>query len=517
MASPVVDYTVVPNSGITPLTVTITLNSVMIDGFGFDPYSIAHFGFLKSNGAFDTLQMSHFGYYLASPTTSYLWKFGDGNTFVGETPGTHTYTTPGDYVLKLCLSVDGIVYEYPTTITVLASETSLVGLGQNPSRESLNYGNDETQGFGWSKNSGDGHLWPDSYGSVISTFNEDGDHEQLIFDSLTGLPYIYDTRKLTTSSNLAEVWKDKVNPLNEGSGTEITTRVKLQEYVGSHESYFQQMSDINLFYEPMYRARQDAVGYTAKGLRDAFEVDLELYADEKLDKVAHADNVPIDRELFFDRIVKGHIMQIAFETASSEYRFTGSEVYLTNYDHAVWPSQPDMTEKDYQSESSDLQGWLTRNQFKLLDLVTSESYGTSNDYDNVAGPDSLGGSAFQVNKLGDISFNKTVNDATVWSNDPAGPTITSSSPHELSVIGSFDTPEFPDDKTNPAVVTWYFLHIKSTESGPQYPFEFTFIDGIKYFDVRFYNVDATLSQKSIQYQFDDVKENNANAICKSWF
>jgi hypothetical protein len=513
MASPIVDYTVIPNSGIVPLTVTITLNSVIVEGFDLDPYSIAHFGFIESQSkTFNAFQMAHFGYYLSLPNITYVWKFGDGDTFVGENPGNHTYTNPGNYVLQLCLIVDGVSYEYPTNITVVAASTTTVGIGQSPNRDSLNYGNDETQGFGWSKNSGDGHLWPDSYGSVISTFNEDGDHEQLIFDSLTGLPYIYDTRKLTTSSAINEVWKDKVNPLEEGSGTEITTRVKLQEYIGSHESYFQQMSDINLFYEPMYRTRQNAEGYTAKGLRDAFEVDLELYADEKLEKVAHADDVPIDRELFFDRIIKGHIMQLAFETSASEYRLVGSEVYLTNYDHAVWPSQPEMTEKDYQGETGSLVGWLSRNQNKLLDLFTRDVYGTSSDYANIAGPDFLGGSSFQVNKAGGIDITKQIINATLWSDNPSGPTV--SAANDLTVIGSFEAPEDPDTPGNPNTITWYFLHIKMINFGNV---TFNLTDGSKYFDIRFYDVNDTLSSKSIQYQFDDVKENNANAICKSWF
>ena len=39
--------------------------------------------------------------------TSYLWNFGDGNTSTSPNPGTHTYTSNGDYLISLVVSGNG--------------------------------------------------------------------------------------------------------------------------------------------------------------------------------------------------------------------------------------------------------------------------------------------------------------------------------------------------------------------------------------------------------------------------
>lgn len=521
MANPIVDYSVSPVTGTSPLTVNVTLNSVIIEGFDLQPISIAHFGALDENYMLNGFQISHFGHYIALPVISYVWDFGNGDTFFGEQPPSHTYNTPGNYILRLIIVVDGIAYQYPTTITARANINVLAGVGQNPDRVSYTYGNDETQGVGWSSNSGDSHLWSDTYGSIFSIFNEDGDHEQLIYDSIEGLPYIYNTRKVNPNSLIRESWKGRENPLDDNSGIEIKTRVRLQEYKGSHESYFQQMSDINLFYQPMRRENQNAIGYDSKGLRSAFEVDLELYADEKLEKVAHAHDVPIDRELFFDRKVKGHVLQIAFETLASEYRFTRSEVYLTNYDHAVWPSQPQMTEKTYQFNVENLlRSWLTRSENLLVDS-NGLKYGTTDDYLPTGGADGYGNSAFTIINPSNLLYtfsgflNGAIYHITMWCSNQNGPTFPQVVQPTVTVVGSVEKSIDPD---NPGAATriWYFLNIIADISNPISDIEF--LNGDSYFDVRFFELNNTVNDsETLNYMFNDIDENKGNAICPSWF
>ena len=270
------------------------------------------------------------------------------------------------------------------------------------------------------------------------------------------------------------------------------------------------MSDINIYLEPMQRSNQGENGYTEKGLRDAFEMDLELYADEKLEKVAHANDVPLDRELFFDRKIEGHVLQIAVATEASEFRLTRNEFYLTNYDRARWPSMPKMTEKDYQAESAKLNIWFTRHENKLLDFITSFDYSSlySGNYINVMGPDEYGASAFDLNGptafvLGDL--NKVV---TFWStnNNP----VVVDQGYTTEVIGQKD---IIDETQTP--ITWYFL--KTTITGPTALSIYTFqANGTSYFDMRFYT-ETVVDTNVITYIFDDVVENNANAVCPRWF
>ena len=494
-------YTVTPIFGFAPLTVTIVVVSVDIPESELDPFAMAHAGYYDEViQEFDPFQMSHFGYFLENLIVTYLWKFGDGQQFVGLEPGGHTYSSPGTYTLILCVLVNGDEIQFPTEIRVEGTRGSTEGIGQNVGqRRSLNYGNDENQGYGWSRNTGNGHLWPDTYGSIISLFNEELDHEQIIYDSLTGLPFIFDGRKLATSTKIREVFKNKVNPLVEGSGTEIIPRIRLPEYLAAKESYYQRMSDINVFIEPMYRANQGAVGYTAKGLRNAFALDLELYADEKLEKVAHADDVPIDRELFFDRQIVGRVLQIAFEMASSEFRLTKTEVYLINTDRSRYPSEPDMTERGHQTAALDVQTWYTRSERLLANHVNGNFFNSAVPFTAIIGPDGYGNSGFSLSD-DTFLFSSTVTSAiTLWSDLATNPLK-----NATIVPTIFDS--FVRDGT-----TWYFWTSNSTGGGV--------LDNLlpgQYFDVKGYKNPVSLTTKQLQYQFDDVSENRANDICPLW-
>lgn len=495
-----VDIDISPTFGPAPLTVTIIVNEVNIPDAELDPFAMAHHGgFDETTQGFDSFQASHFGFFLQGLDVVYLWKFGDGQQFVGLEPGGHTYTVPGFYLLTLCIIINGEEFPFVTEITVEGVRGSTEGIGQDAAnRKSLAYGNDENQGYNWSKNTGDGHLWPDTKGSIMSIFNEDLDHEQIIYDSRTGLPFIFDTRKVNSSAKILEVFKDKVNPLVEGSGTEITTRVRLQEYIASHETYFIRMSDINLFFEPMYRIRQGIPGYTEKGLRDAFAVDLELYVDEKLDKVAHADDVPIYRELFFDRQIQGHVLQIAFETASSEYRLTKTEVYILPYDKAVYPSQPEMKEKTNQEAVSDLTRWYSRAEILNKDLIDpGDVFNDNVPFTAITGADGYGQSGME---LSDDTFEiREVNTDAVslWSD-------LATNPFKNATL----TPTIFDSFVRGST-TWY-LWVDNAVGGNANDF---LLPG-KYFDIRGHK--SALTNDQIQYVFDDVSENRGDAICPVW-
>lgn len=518
MADPIVDYTATPEIGDPPLTVTIVVIEVIIGTDELDPFSMAHGGFFnQTDQVFDPFQAAHGGFFISSPTVDFLWKFGDGQISTAINPGEHTYISPGVYILKLCLTVDGVLYEFPTTITVnsiFRGDYGVLGIGQNNVfRVSLNYGNDETQGLNWSTNSGDGHLWPDSTGSILSIFNESGEHEQLLFDSLTGIPFIFDTRKYGTSSLIKEVFKDKVNPKVSGSGTEITTRVRIGEYIGSHEHYYQKMSDINIYFDPMYRRNQGAIGYDEKGLRDEFIVGLELYADEKLEKVARAIKVPMDRELFFDRAIEGHILQIAFQTEASEYRMVRIESYLTNYDRARWTSKPQMTEKDFQDKASRLELWYTRSDTPTRDLIIGKEMDTTgaNIITVFNAPDDFFESSFNVLDA-NISVVSKAKVMTYWTDVEDSIVLDTSFESETFDTFVVKTKGFPD-------VTWYYIKVKVITFQPV--ITWTLPKDTFYFDLRFYDEIILsvedLTDEELRYQFNDITENNGNVICPPWF
>ena len=493
-----VTFDINPTSGVAPLTVVISNLDIDVSS-ELDPFSIAHNGALEiTTQEFSPFYATHFGYFIPTGFFSFVWDFGDGTKSTLPNP-THTYKIPGDYIITLSVTIDGITTDYITEITVFEELSRTLGIGVNQSRQSLQYGADETQGYGWSENSGDGHVWPDSKPSNLFIYNENGDHEQLVWDSVTGLPYVYDGRKLNTGSKVYEVFKDKVNPLKEDSGTEITSRIRFPEMTGSHESFAQRMSDISLFFEPMYRKDQDQPGFGENGLRDAFKVDLELYANEKLAKAAEAADVPLDRELFFDRFVEGRILQLAIEMKASQYRFTRMEAFLTNYDKARWidSNTRQMTERTKQDELSNFVQWYSRNCNGLVDLVTNQ--GTPfEDYEIVAGADGYEDSGFRFNSpgftfefLGGLAPSTTY----VWSTADTNPHFNGMIPFEQ--VTSFDVNG----------TTWYLWKV-SDNSGPYV------LKAADYFDLR--SLSGNVSQEAEDYYIDDIKNNNGNINCPRW-
>jgi hypothetical protein len=181
-----------------------------------------------------------------------------------------------------------------------------------------------------------------------------------------------------------------------------------------------------------------------------------------------------------------------------------------------------MTEKTYQfNADNDLGSWLTRST-NLLKDNNMVAYGDSSDYLASAGPDNYNASAFTVINPSNLNLNLStllgfpLYFITIWSTNQNGPTFSQAVPPTVDVVDSLEARINPDDPNDLSTRTWYFLNIVSDSLSPISSIEF--IDGDSYFDMRGFESNATInSTETLQYIFDDVKENNANSICPSWF
>jgi len=286
--------------------------------------------------------------------------FGDG-TSATVMSGKHEYKYPGEYIL----SFSGEAHK------IIVDDTDILnnGLGNNENRRSYQYGNSTEQGYGWSENGDTGFVVPDNYGSVIPLYDNDDNFQMVIYDSATGLPYTDNPRKACLNSKILDSWLDKADPFK-AEGYAIRTRVRLPEFTTSHESYQQQMSDLSLFFSPIYKERQGTTGYTEEGLRENSVIDIELYADDKINSKAKSVDIPMDVELFFDRDVRGNPLQVAFETSDSQYRFIKSEAFLERYDKAKFPFKNGMSDVDFQKELGNALFRLSRR--IGVDVITGE-------------------------------------------------------------------------------------------------------------------------------------------------
>lgn len=434
------------------------------------------------------------GYLGTDDDPSLEWTYGDGDGYSGLQPPPHRYLNPGTYPLTARLFVGGLFDSFYTLLIKVLDDVLInLGIGGNTEgRRSLSYGSDNEQGMGWSEDGDDGNIWPDTKSSILDLFDDNQDRQVVIFDSLTGLPFCDNPRKSYTGSRIVDAWKDKIDPLIENSGTEIRTRAKLQEMVGSHESFEQRMSDIFLYFSPIYKENQGAIGYNEDGLRDALKVNLELYKDDELDLGAIAVNVPMKRELFFFKEVFGSTLQIAFETTASEYRFDKAECKLENYDKARYPFGDPMTEEAYQESLANINDvWLSRDGF-LFNRVNGVEYTGNISSPNRTGPDGKTGSIFYTTSNYDL-LNSASTSVSIWSTEPdptlifVGETVVLRQQQEVSGR------------------VWYLYTLDTAPSNLEVvPYK-------DYFDFRTLN--EVLAESAIEYYFNDVVNNGGEITC----
>ena len=383
MSKPSLTLSVSPTSGYSILSVTASYSDVVIDSY-IDPVSIAHIGYLQENTIADGFHIAHLGYYISDPEYSTYWDFGDGETGFGESV-THDYEYPGHYVLKLVLTIYENTYYYPIDINVLSlpyitdPENSIGNLSDGD-RYCLHFGSSEKEGFGWSIFGNDSWLWADTSGCIFEFFQQE-DQMCVIYDSVSGLPYVLDVRK--DNGFLNEVYDDKVDPLIEDSGTYIDSTFTTEELSGSSEQFMIRPSDLSVFMQ----------GVNKESLYSDFESDLTLIVDGT--DISKIYDITFDRELFFKdgKNKEGHIHQLKFYQNRSGYILTSIRYSLIVYDKALYPHISTTTIETAQENFSNLIAWATRYDY-TVDRV--DHYNIFDTSYFATGPDGYSNSAIQV-------------------------------------------------------------------------------------------------------------------------
>jgi hypothetical protein len=426
------------------------------------------------------------GYFGKALNTTLRWEFGDGTGSTSETPPPHRYNTPGLYKLTaISNSTNGVEERASKLIKVLDETLNNLGIGMSTFRENVNYGQDDEQGFGWSTDGGDGNTWVDTKASIVQLFDDNEDSQVVVYDSLTGLPYTINPRKSYDSSNIVDAWNDKIDELINDIGVPIPTIVKLQEIIGSHESFEQQMSDISLFFSPIYKENQGLTGYNEDGLRDSTVINLHLFKNDLLVEQAETRNIPMRQELFFDKAITGGVLQLSFDTNNSEYRFPRAECIIENYDKAKFPFKQLMSEGNSQNVLSNVVNlWITRNAV-LKNMVTGTVITTPHTF--ITGVDNVNNSAVLFN----LNYVTAITGTIMVVSDSVTPFIGSGT---LQVYHT----------QNIAGRDWNFILITSGN--------YTAINNnVAIYDLRCLSV--TPSSEDLLYYRRDVIENSANNVC----
>jgi hypothetical protein len=338
-------------------------------------------------------------------------------------------------------------------------------------QKSLVFGNSMGQGFGWHINNGDNLPVPEFLGESLSIIGTFGEGISLVFSD--GLPYINNLFSNIKDTLSEPIYYDKYDYLNPETLNSISCRISPRESRGAKSSYSMKISDINLFLRPQ----------NAEYLSD-FIVGMEGFENYSLNKNAEASDIPLDRELFFDKELLGKVLRIAFTTNNSGFKMISLEYYLEVYDKATFPFKNKMTEADIQLNLASMDFWITRGcQEANYDYISKELITTTSS-SKIDGADGKVDTGISIEQS--IAF-------------PSGKLyfFTKTNPATLGVT------EIDNFEVN--LETWYFVS-----------YDGSFLHGSSFsaFDIRIY--DTVLSTDDLSYWLNDVKSNSADIVCNGY-
>lgn len=364
---------------------------------------------------------------------------------------------------------------------------SLKGISYSDYKKCFHHGFDAQQGYGWDEVTGAAWVWPESQGCVQNVFDGSGQMLLVVWDEASGLPYVINTKDAPTNANMERVYKDKVDPLTAGSGTDIAGTVKLPEHFGENKHYAVEHSETNIHVRPSKAANRDATGYDTNGLLTGFEFDANIYVDGSLVATAAIEDISTEAENVFDRKASGATNQIEIVSNKSDFRLMATESYYTVEDGAKRPAIGRTTEDTYHLAFATPTVWLSRGSRLLLNRASGVLLtGTAN---GLTGADNRSNSGMTISATVTATNAAIANGSILLWSKASGYAVSGSSLTALQ-IGSTDAP---------AVNGWY-LYYKTGALGAA----LTFPAGTV-FDARVY--DTILTGDQIQDYYYDVKDN----------
>jgi len=401
----------------------------------------------------------------------YLWSFGDGTRSDQENP-IHVYEQIGKYSVTLTVyGPDGQdtirKFEY-----VIAERRFM--------KKCLHYGISEEHGPGWSERGGDNWVWPESQAAIFTIINNNY-RQEIVIDENDGLPYCIDTRDGPLGSGLIKCWKDKVDPLIEGSGTLTAWEILFGEYTGELEQYFIEMLETYMVFRTINTENIGKAGYDTYGLPTTLQVNYDLLKDGLLVPYAGATQIPIKRDIVVDRKAKGNALQIKLTGQNAEFKLRKIESSLKVSDFAH--NTTSMTEIGYQEILSNPVMWFTR-ESNMIDRCTGMPMFDSTGFNSlVTGPDGRDDSAFHIVGTLDVR-NPEYASGTLMVWHKTGYSITGVSLTEVDQSGDW--------------ILSYATNI---------PENILFTNG-DVFDIRFFSTVVPLA--AMQHYFENVSEHNGD-------
>lgn len=268
------------------------------------------------------------------------------------------------------------------------------GLNVSRTNRCLRYAVKPTQGVGWSFYDGADWIFPEARHAALKIIDENEKPVTLVWDATDGKPYRVDRD---------DIFTDKTTSY---AGSEIECEVRFKEDRGEAEHYILEALEHHLHFRPHLETNKGSGGYTARGYRSAFAVEVSTLLDgEQSTPAARTQNIPIDGDITYDRNVEGHRQQLRAVMSASEWRLIRRRSYYVAKDQAGTPADRNMSEYGWQEALESPIFSLSRGTDKLLDLADGVS-ATGSYFVETSGPD--GGTLTAMSFSGAESVTKDV-------------------------------------------------------------------------------------------------------------
>jgi len=299
----------------------------------------------------------------------YEWDLGNG--VISSSPSPYTTYTPGYYNVQLIATTDTgetFVVQKINFIVVSEDQQNLFHSRYITNPKSFHYGDKESTSTGWSRNSGDNWIWPESQAAVSHEVINGIDH-LLVWDMYDDKQYVINPRN-SAVSDITHLDKDV---------HEIDCSATFRGITGISRTY-----DI-MHQETVIQLRKDIDTKTRPSGMRTF-ISLIGEDGEVLEKVEAVTG----REIVFkeqSEYINGEhgLIQLKFETDKSGYQLVSYEsTYKTN-------DKSDSAQQDVLQNTevlvANVSTWVTRALDYEVDLATGTALTVSGT--RVTGPDSL--------------------------------------------------------------------------------------------------------------------------------
>ena len=344
---------------------------------------------------------------------------------------------------------------------------------------SYRYGDKATEGYGFSKNTGD--YWPNPYDYVrpLTVRDSNGQRRLLLLSRDDAKIYWMDTHDGPPGTSMSKVWQDRCDT-NGDNGADISPVVKFREDRGSREHYFIEHLKTYLALRP----EDESDGYPS-----GLEVNLDIYKDgAPSTETAGADDITKDGEIVYDRRVIGHRIQTKVTFNRSKLELLGRFHDYVAKDEISAPSDHKPNETTYQASLAGAALWISRGSNLLFDRVGQSTLSGAGSA--TTGPDGKTNSALTISSTVSLANSAQASGMLLlW--HKSGYTVTGVTLTEVSNNG-----------------TWYLSYASGS-----IPANLELGAG-DVFDVRLFS--SVLDSDTLTYAYNDVINNSGKATLPVW-